>query len=286
MREDAAIALADAIRAYGRDVLDKLLAKLKELIPSAREQPTQTREEMLARHNDPEAHTGSQMYSCGSLAPKLGRGSARATLGCADCKMSRDRMPWEATDGCIYMIKELFKLSGGGPDGDNLSDLIGDDVLRPLFEDLIDVCRVRHFPHAEDMRATLWRQVPEMATAVGKMRWKRYYLDTPGFLDLLISTLEDRSGETSQLALHASGQCTVHLAAFVGKGILIGRVWDDRQREVLERFLLSGTSVTQPCSPSSNYPRDGSGAIDWRMDIGQEGYGAGPPHPIPGRLPF
>jgi len=44
VREDAAIALADAIRAYGSDVLDKLLPLLRELTPSARKQPAQTRQ--------------------------------------------------------------------------------------------------------------------------------------------------------------------------------------------------------------------------------------------------
>lgn len=238
VREDAAIALADAIRAYGSDVLDKLLPLLRELIPSARKQPAQTREEMLARHNDPEAHTGSQMYSCGSLAPKLGRGSAVANnkkggpCG-SNCNMTRDRMPWEATDGCIYMLKELFKLSSE----DVTSLLVTDDVLHPRFEEMIDVCRVKHFPQGEDLRATLWRAVPEMAAAVGKQRFKRVFLDTPGFLDLLMSTLEDRNGDTSQLARHAASQCAMQLASLVGKSILLGRIWDDSQRQVLERYL-------------------------------------------------
>jgi hypothetical protein len=242
VREDAAIALADAIRAYGKDVLNKLIPKIRELTPSARNQPAQTREEMLARHNDPEAHTGSQMYSCGSLAPKLGRGSeVRKSGPCgSDCSMTRDKMPWEATDGCIYMIKELFKLSHD--DDVNESEMtltVGDDVLRPLFEEMVDVCRVKHFPQGEDLRATLWRAVPEMATAAGKKRFKAFYLDSPGFLDLLVSTLDDRNGETSQLALHAASQCSQHLAALVGKGIFLGRICDDRQREVLERFLAA-----------------------------------------------
>ncbi len=236
VREDAAIALADSIRAYGNEVLEKLVPKLRELIPSARNQPPQTREEMLARHNDPEAHTGSQLYSCGSLAPKLGRGSARKSGPCgSNCSMTRDRMPWEATDGCVYMVRELFKLSSC--DDEKTASLVGDDLLHPLFVQIIDVCHVKHFPQGEDLRATLWRAIPEMANAAGKQRFKKIYLGTPGFLELLLATLEDRN--TSQLALHAATQCSLQLATLVGKGILLGRVWDDGERQVLERALAA-----------------------------------------------
>ena len=33
------------------------------------------------RQNDAKAHTGNQVYSCGSLAPKLKKG------GCSDCEV-------------------------------------------------------------------------------------------------------------------------------------------------------------------------------------------------------
>lgn len=34
------------------------------------------------------------MYSCGSLAPKMGRGG-----GCSDHKFKKDPEPWEFADG-------------------------------------------------------------------------------------------------------------------------------------------------------------------------------------------
>ena len=58
----------------------------------------------VARHthaNDVDAHTGNQVFSCGSLAPKLRKG------GCMDHGFSRAKQPWEATDGCVYLLREL-----------------------------------------------------------------------------------------------------------------------------------------------------------------------------------
>jgi len=39
------------------------------------------------------AHTDQQMYSCGSLAPKMKRG------GCMDANFHRATQPWERSDG-------------------------------------------------------------------------------------------------------------------------------------------------------------------------------------------
>ena len=49
-------------------------------------------------------HENNQMYSCGSLAPKLKRGG-----GCMDHGFQRAQEPWEMSDGCIFLIQELSK---------------------------------------------------------------------------------------------------------------------------------------------------------------------------------
>lgn len=48
------------------------------------------------------AHENQQMYSCGSLAPKLKRGG-----GCMDHGFSRKKEPWEETEGAVFLIREL-----------------------------------------------------------------------------------------------------------------------------------------------------------------------------------
>ncbi|KAB7504067.1 hypothetical protein Anas_09508 [Armadillidium nasatum] len=56
------------------------------------------------RDNDIDLHSDKQMYSCGSLAPKMGRG------GCSDCRFRRASQEWEKADGSIYLIGELSAL--------------------------------------------------------------------------------------------------------------------------------------------------------------------------------
>lgn len=46
------------------------------------------------RDNDPDLHSDKQMYSCGSLAPKMGRGN-----GSCDRIFKRESQPWELADG-------------------------------------------------------------------------------------------------------------------------------------------------------------------------------------------
>ena len=41
-------------------------------------------------------HSNQQLFSCGSLAPKLKRKG-----GCMDCDFSRPQEPWETTDGYV-----------------------------------------------------------------------------------------------------------------------------------------------------------------------------------------
>jgi hypothetical protein len=42
------------------------------------------------------------MFSCGSLGPKLRRGG-----GCMDHGFTREKEPWEASDGALYMLREV-----------------------------------------------------------------------------------------------------------------------------------------------------------------------------------
>ena len=53
-----------------------------------------------------EQHTNNQLYSCGSLAPKLKRGG-----GCMDHGFQRNTEAWERSDGCVYLIRELSKVA-------------------------------------------------------------------------------------------------------------------------------------------------------------------------------
>jgi hypothetical protein len=230
VRADAAVALGQACQAYGQDFFDRLMAFIKETLPSAKNQPKMTMEEYKALQNNMEAHTDSQLYSCGSLAPKLKKKAGAGRIGCSNCGITRPKQPWEATDGCIYLIRELTETCS---QPDSLLPPLSDDLLLPLIQEMADVCRVSHFPQADDLRATLWRQLPGMMNDVGKVRCKRLYLEV--FLDLLIRNLE--SSTASAISKHAAATCAYELGVLVGPNILRGRLFDEHQQEVLDRAL-------------------------------------------------
>ena len=215
VREDAAIALGDAITAYGSVALSKVLPFVVSLVPAARSQPSETRLEKLARENDVKSHTNTVLYSCGSLAPKLNKNahkSANRVAGCSDCQVTRDKCEWEATDGAIYMIRELCSFCD-------------DKVLEPIIKELADVIRVNHFPQADELRATVWKQLPEMCTKLGKQRFKSLYLDL--FLEELVKNLEkEESNSATPLSIAGAAHCCDALSAAIGKGIFRGRIVD------------------------------------------------------------
>lgn len=225
VREDAAAALGDAMQAYGKEMVDRCIALVKKLLPSAKDQPAMTMEEYKQNQNDIESHTDAQLYSCGSLAPKLGKKSGAGRIGCSSCGITRPKAPWEATDGCVYLLRELVVL-GCGEENTNPDLAMTDEVLLPLLKELADVCRVQHFPQGDDLRATLWRQLPSMARALGKQRFKRLYLEV--FMDLLLSNMERSTA--SALSKHAAGQCAEELSQLVGPSIFRGRLDDYQQR--------------------------------------------------------
>jgi hypothetical protein len=227
VRQDAAMALGDAVEAYP-ELWPKVLELLRKILPSAREQPAMTKEAYKAHQNDVDAHTGAQMYSCGSLAPKLQKKAGAGRIGCSSCGIDRPKAPWEATDGSIYLIRELT-LRGTA---EGTGTVMTDEVLQPLLRELADVCRVQHFPQSDEMRTTLWRQLPTIAHALGRNRFKRQYLST--FTDLMFQNLESRSA--SQLSVHAAGQCAEELAELVGRGIFRGRL-EDNQRDVFDQVM-------------------------------------------------
>ncbi len=230
VRADAAVALGQACQAYGQEFFDKLMEFIKENLPAAKKQPKMTLQEYKAWQNSIEAHTENQLYSCGSLAPKLKKKAGAGRIGCSSCDVNRPKQPWEATDGCLYLIRELIETCN---QPDSIMPPLGDDILLPLLQEVADICRVSHFPQSDELRATLWRQLPGMMTAVGKMRCKRLYLEV--FLDLLMRNIESRTA--SAISRHAAIACAHELGTLVGPNILRGRIYDDYQRDALDRAL-------------------------------------------------
>ena len=261
VREDAAVALGDAMLAYP-DMQQDVLDFLKSKISSAKDQPAMSKEDHKKHQNDIDAHSEQQLYSCGSLAPKLRKGGA-GRIGCGNCGVSRPKAPWETTDGCIYLMRELI-----GTTEEILPP--PDDVLLPLMQEMADVCRLKHFAHADDMRTTLFRQLPSMARALGKQRFKTLYLQM--FIDVMMNSME--SATESALSQHAAGQCAEELGELVGPTIFRGRL-DDYQQQTYDKAMQArrnmprGPTMAQPFFGS---PMPGPGGM---MHPGVMGVGGG-----------
>eukprot|EP00850_Spirogloea_muscicola_P019293 SM000187S03910 [mRNA] locus=s187:114336:121099:- [translate_table: standard] len=121
VRQDSAAALGSAMKVYKDEAIAKVMVALTELLPLAKEQPDESRRyggldnvthfgvaHKKLRDNDQNLHTDQTMYSCGSLTAKAGSTTMLARGGgCMDHGFSRAKEPWEASDGAIYLLKEL-----------------------------------------------------------------------------------------------------------------------------------------------------------------------------------
>lgn len=117
VREHSAMALIDALDAYEEEVTELIKDELKENLMKAKTDQEKESHRFAGYSGTSvfsvakpledgkyEEHSDQQMYSCGSLAPKLKRGA-----GCMDHGFARKKEPWEHTDGCIYLLRELSR---------------------------------------------------------------------------------------------------------------------------------------------------------------------------------
>eukprot|EP00593_Proboscia_inermis_P014536 CAMPEP_0171326866 /NCGR_PEP_ID=MMETSP0816-20121228/117716_1 /TAXON_ID=420281 /ORGANISM="Proboscia inermis, Strain CCAP1064/1" /LENGTH=191 /DNA_ID=CAMNT_0011826433 /DNA_START=683 /DNA_END=1260 /DNA_ORIENTATION=+ len=114
-----------------------------------------------------------------------------------------------------------------------------DDVLLPLLTELMDVCRVNHFPQGNYLRATLFKNSSEWPTdwanvgsnvAIAKSsrtfclprsKWNKAGTPPPS------------APMTHVMAIHAAEQCCEELSLLVGGMIFRGRLEND-QAEVYD----------------------------------------------------
>ncbi|KAG8330668.1 hypothetical protein J6590_057997 [Homalodisca vitripennis] len=136
------------------------------------------------RDNDMELHTDQQMYSCGSLAPKMGRGG-----GCSNHKFNRPSQPWEKADGCVYLLGELSSI----PEASK-------EVLK-LLPLLANACQYQHYPQHVVLLETVCKQLPSLAKHLGVRAFKAY-LDL--FLDPVFRSIERQFKEKTFINKHIS----------------------------------------------------------------------------------
>lgn len=228
VREDAAIALGNVLRAYGQEALDKVLPVLTDYLTRASTQPPQSSQAYLAQVQDTLRHTDTERFSCGSLAPKLRKHKGGG--GCGDCKIFRPREPWEFTQGAVYLVREVCMVyPTAGPN---------------YFHTLADIALLRHFPQTSKLQETLWKELPAMASAVGKRVFKQH-LEV--FLDPLVFSIVHSN---SRLTTFAAKECVRKLSEIIGPRIFQGRL------EASEEWVRHLSTFAK--APVSSYASDGS----------------------------
>ncbi|XP_069947030.1 uncharacterized protein [Cherax quadricarinatus] len=214
VRQGAAVAIANVVRAYGKDVLPMIIEKTKEGLKGVEDQPSECEKYgdlesgaamygvvKRKRDNDMDLHSNKQMYSCGSLAPKMGRGGG----GCSDCRFKRPPQLWERADGFVYLVSEL----AGVPDA--TAEVI---ICLPL---LAEAVQHKHYTGHVTLLETLCKTLLYLAKGLGKRVFKSHlHL----FLDAIFYALECENALTSS----AASQCLTQLSQYLGPNILRGRV--------------------------------------------------------------
>ncbi|KAJ4426516.1 hypothetical protein ANN_27330, partial [Periplaneta americana] len=192
VRQGAASSLTNIVRACGQEALSTVMEKVTEGLKGVRNQPAESERYRDMDHgqatfgvvkrlrdNDPDLHSDKQMYSCGSLAPRMGRG------GCSDPKFRRASQPWEMADGCVYLLSELSQIP---------------DLARSVFTALplvAEACHYRHYTHHIVFLETVCKQLPVLAKGIGKKTFKpvmEEFLD-PIFYALTGRTIMERCKE-------------------------------------------------------------------------------------------
>ncbi|EDO29281.1 predicted protein, partial [Nematostella vectensis] len=213
VRQGAAIALGNVVKAYGNEAKTIVFSKVREGLKEVQNQEAIT--EQFAgldkgpatfgvvkklRDNDMDLHTNKQMYSCGSLAPKMGRGG-----GCLDHLFKRPAEPWEKTDGCINLVAELSRQP---------------PYQRAVMEVLPLVAKAGEYHHYAQhpyLLETICKQVPVIARGLGKKLFKNY-------LELFLETLFYSLKSENKLTSGEARECFMALGQLLGPSILRGRV--------------------------------------------------------------
>lgn len=228
VRQGAALAIANCVRAYQDEIFHRVVDVIGDGLSGLKEQPAESeRYRDLSntsdfgvvkqlRDNDVALHENQPMYSCGSLAPKMGRGG-----GCSDSRFQKAAEPWEFADGCVHLHAELTALSEYG------------QALAKLLVSLSEATRVRHFTMHHSLLSTVLKRLPAVAENLGKRLFKPFLEE---FMDGIFYACESENG----LAKAAGEQVVVFLSGYLGPNIFRGRVeqYHPRYLNVIERILL------------------------------------------------
>ena len=225
VRQGAAVALGNVVQAYGTNAITRIAPIIKERLEAVASQSSEVERysdmdtstpanygvAKRRRDNDLELHEDRQMYSCGSLAPKMGRGGG----GCSDCRFRRPPQPWEGGDGALWLMGELAMVGGHQ----------GHTTVMGLLQLLAESCRAKHYTQHVSLLESLCKNLPRICKGIGKKNFKPHF---HYFIDLIFYALECENSLTSS----AASQCLTALSTEMGPNILRARIEEHNSRQV------------------------------------------------------
>lgn len=116
---------------------DDVIKKFKDDIGNAKNEPKRSKKDVEREANDLERHRNKQLYSCGSLAPKLHK-SANRVAGCSDCMITRPTRVWEISDGCVYLLMHVAT-----------EGVVGEEEIVGMMDMAIDATRHEEYVEHE-----------------------------------------------------------------------------------------------------------------------------------------
>ncbi|GBM98395.1 hypothetical protein AVEN_53774-1 [Araneus ventricosus] len=213
VRQGAAGALANVVKAYGVEAYLTIKPQVLEGLKGVKDQPSESEKYSALdkgpatfgvvkrlRDNDMELHTNQQMYSCGSLAPKMGRGG-----GCSDHKFRKPSEPWELADGCVHLVAELSQIN-------ELTSHICEII--PLLH---EAASFKHYTHHVCLLESLCKQLPNLCKGIGKRHFKQ-------FLEMFLEDIFYSLTCENILTSSAASQCLTLLSNMLGPNILRARI--------------------------------------------------------------
>ena len=219
VRQGAAVSLAQIIQAYGDKVFEDIFAVLKQRLPSVKDQPAEDAGHpgldagpatfgvvKRVHDNDPNIHSGQQMYSCGSLAPKMQKGrSDTGEISGGERLFQKAAQHWEKSEGCIQLLVEISKLK------------TYNNQVSLVLPTVAETTTYKHYVHHHSYFESILKVLPVIAQSLGKKEFKKHF---NLFIDIIFYGL---SCDNSLVEVAAS-QCITQLTQLIGKMITRGRI--------------------------------------------------------------
>jgi len=249
VRQGAAIAIANVVRAYGQELLPELISRIKASVDNIKNQPEESEKygnldtgpatygvAKRIRDNDPELHENQTMYSCGSLAPRMSRGGGGGCSG--GSKFRKPSEPWELADGCVHLVGELA----------NVKEC--ESSMGELLSVIASAYCMKHYVNHISLFETICTRISTISQVIDKRILKS---ELEAYFDLIFYCLESENS----LASYAAEQCLITLSTKLGPNILKGRIenYNSRYLQVYNQRVCApglgaGPSMRGPASPA------------------------------------